>query len=226
MIKRMRCKRAVYVLLNKLSVFLFSLMILLFIINFFLGPFSQSQVRKYRSQATLNMPYLITNDEVFLRDIEEAATDGNHIYELYGGANILKIYNMNGVFERAYAFDYTITNGSASLYIDDKCVYVDTTNHILYSFPNGEFGSVYASEEEKGKLTCKPLQNRVQWLPDGSSIRISWANVIHQATNGEKKILVQNPPLLIIFQHGYFIGFYALCFVLVFVLILYKRINR
>lgn len=169
--------------------------------NFVLMLLAFRQPAEISGQLAPGKLIAFSEDREYWADVTDFCVENDHLYVLFEGKSILKIYDTAGHYLRSYAF-YS-TNGKSALYIKDQTVYLQDNNHNFFAFEDGELRETIPYKDYDSALRTKEgaLSEEEKRTDDNGSVYVlKGASLYRTEADGNRTPVIERPLPLVYFR--------------------------
>ena len=153
--------------------------------------------KRYQRNVPEDAPYRFVNAYSGIREVTDFCVEGDFLYLLYGGAGYMKVYDLDGNYSHSFAYKAS-DSGMAKLYTDADVVCLESENHDVYTFSDGEFVSFYEMHSENHPGYGSDGSERTD--AKGFEYRKRWASIERVGPDGTVQTVVSRPFFLVLFE--------------------------
>lgn len=201
------------------------LIAILFILNVALFVISHAVPIFVDGKASKERPLRFQDNKMYWSRVCDYAVCGENIYFLYDSKKVLVCFDLDGNYLHSYLLDMP-SKGHAELHTANNTLYVESTDHHLYAFPNAKFSRFLDREADSDQIQQirQASAGDTQGKELGESYEFRNTSLWRVEQNGSATKVVHRSPWLAVFQNDIiFLIIHAFCIVCF--VFLWRKIN-
>lgn len=193
-----------------------TILLIIFIVNILLCANTLLLPPKLKGKANVGNPYYFVDKTDHWCGISDYAVCGNNLFILYEPKGVLACYDLNGNYSHSYLI-YTKPSGKGQLFVDNQHLYLESREHYLYTFEDGEYISCYKPSSEQLQQFHNKLDDvKKHQAEDGGQYELHGASIWR--VDGEISTeIIHRMGWLTIFQDGNQLLIHFACLIIFFI---------